>query len=222
MEDQFNKLDIPATRIKAVNGNNLSDNRILEIKKDQPFLSHYSSPRKGEIGAFLSHYKAWQKISEQTEDFGIVLEDDVRLNEQLINDLPKIISMMKNKDIVDISGRKGFCRSEKFKKNKNHELIQFNTPPLGMLGKIIGKDAAKYLFKNNSKYRAPVDVMLQKTYQHKLEIWSVNEEYVTHNDRDIGGSTIQNNKKIAERINRELKRPFWRLGIIFRNLIKLR
>ena len=129
---------------------------------------------------------------------------------------------MKKTDIVDISGRRGFWKSAKSKKNKNYELIQFNTPPLGMLGKVIGKDAAKYLFKNNSKYRGPVDVMLQKTYQHKLEIWSVNKGYVTHNDRDIGGSTIQNNKKIAEKINRELKRPFWRLGIIIRNLIKLR
>lgn len=220
IKDQFNSSNIKLTRVQATDGSSLDQNLISEIQRSQSILEHFQKPKPGEIGAFFSHQAVWNLIANQDEDFSIVIEDDVIVDQALFDDFICLISDIDTEDIIDISGRKGFVSVDKKPLKNNISLTRYSTPPLGMTGKIIGKQAAVKLYNFMPEYLSPVDVMVQKVYQHKVCIWSTNKCYIKHADQLVGGTTIQTkDRNFSKKILRELKRPLWRAAIKFRNLI---
>ncbi|PWG05430.1 glycosyltransferase family 25 protein [Polaribacter aquimarinus] len=207
MEKQFNELNIPITRISAVYGKDLDRVFIKKEKKKHNILAHFPFPNDGEIGICLTHFKLWEFLSKQPEDFSIVLEDDALIQNNLIKDLERILKKVTIDTFVDISGKKGFYSLE-----KNELINKYLIPPVLMIGQIIGKNAAKKLYENLSNYYAPIDVMKQDIYKHRVALYSTNKSYVVSIDKKIGGSTIQQNNMIVwKKIIREIIRPFWQL-----------
>ena len=211
MENQFEKLDIPITRISATYGKELDKEFLKKEKKKHQILAHFPTPNNGEIGICLTHFKLWKFLAEQPEDFSIVLEDDALIQEDFFKDLEKLLAQISTNDFLDISGKKGF-----YPLKKNELTSLFLMPPVLMIGQIIGKDAAKKLLENLSDYYAPIDVMKQDVYKHKAPLFSTNKQYVISNDKAIGGTTIQQkNLPKLTKIIREILRPFWQLLALF-------
>ena len=211
MENQFEKLDIPITRISATYGKELDKEFLKKEKKKHQILAHFPTPNNGEIGICLTHFKLWKFLAEQPEDFSIVLEDDALIQEDFFKDLEKLLAQISTNDFLDISGKKGF-----YNLKKTELTSLFLMPPVLMIGQIIGKDAAKKLLENLSDYYAPIDVMKQDVYKHKVPLFSTNKQYVISNDKAIGGTTIQQkNLPKLTKIIREILRPFWQLLALF-------
>jgi hypothetical protein len=57
---------------------------------------------------------------------------------------------------------------------------------------------------------------------HGVQTWSLENGCIFHADNEVGGSTINSSKKktLKVRINRELKRPLWRLYIVIKNMFQ--
>jgi glycosyl transferase family 25 len=220
MVQQLLNLGIASQRINAVDGALLDREYTDYIIANQSLADHFMAPKLGEIGAFESHRLSWDIISKQVEDFALVLEDDIKVSPEFFKDISLILDNITTSDIVDVSGRKGFIIDSELVLNDDLKLFKYSTPPLGMTGKIIGRDAAKTLLETFPLYTAPVDVMVQKIYQHQVSILSVNKIYLSHIDQELGGTTIQS-KDISQtqKVFRELKRPFWRLAIKIMNYI---
>ena len=211
MENQFKKLNIPITRIPAIYGKELNKTKLKKENASHNILAHFPLPNDGEIGICLTHFKLWKFLSEQPEDFSIILEDDALINSEFFEDLPQLLLQITANDFLDISGKKGFYSLE-----KTMLLNKFLIPPVLMIGQVIGKNAAKNLATNLSKYYAPIDVMKQDVYKHKVALFSTNKQYVKSIDKQIGGSTIQqNNMIIWKKVVREIIRPFWQLISLF-------
>lgn len=211
MENQFKELNIPITRISAVYGKELDPNLLKKEKSKHNILAHYPFPNDGEIGICLTHFKLWDFLSKQPEDFSIVLEDDAQINNDFFKDLELLLEKITLDDFIDISGKKGFYSLE-----KNDLLNTFLMPPVLMIGQIIGRGAAKKLSNNLSDYYAPIDVMKQDVYKHKVKLYSTNKQYVFSIDKKIGGSTIQQNNMIVwKKALREIFRPLWQLIALF-------
>jgi glycosyl transferase family 25 len=209
MENQFEKLDIPITRISATYGKELDKEFLKKEKKKHQILAHFPTPNNGEIGICLTHFKLWKFLAEQPEDFSIVLEDDALIQEDFFKDLEKLLAQISTNYFLDISGKKGF-----YPLKKTELTSLFLMPPVLMIGQIIGKGAAKKLLENLSDYYAPIDVMKQDVYKHK--VFSTNKQYVISNDKAIGGTTIQQkNLPKLTKIIREILRPFWQLLALF-------
>jgi len=168
-------------------------------------------PNDGEIGICLTHFKLWEFLSKQPEDFSIVLEDDALVNVDFFNDLEQLLSRITSNDFLDISGKKGF-----YPLTKDDLITKFLMPPVLMIGQIIGNNAAKKLSNNLSDYYAPIDVMKQDVYKHKVPLYSTNKQYVISIDKKIGGSTIQQNNMIVwKKVIREIVRPLWQICSLF-------
>ena len=207
MEDQFKKLNIPALRISATYGKELDNEFLKSKKRKHHILAHFPLPNDGEIGICLTHFKLWKFLSKQPEDFSIIFEDDALINDDFFNDLEQLLSQITINDFLDISGKKGF-----YSLDKNELIIKFLIPPVLMIGQIIGRNAAKKLSNNLSDYYAPIDVMKQDVYKHKVPLYSTNKKYVVSIDKKVGGSTIQQNNIIVwKKVIREIIRPFWQL-----------
>lgn len=211
MEKQFQKLDIPITRFSAVYGKELGKDFLKKEKKKHQILAHFPFPNDGEIGICLTHFKLWKFLANQPEDFSIVLEDDALLHEDFFKDLQQLLDQITFDDFLDISGKKGF-----FELEKNELIKKYLMPPVLMIGQIIGKNAAANLSKNLSNYYAPIDVMKQDVYKHKVPLFSTVKKYVKTNDTNVGGTTIQQkNLPKFTKIIRELIRPIWQLLALF-------
>jgi glycosyl transferase family 25 len=200
-------LKVPITRISAVYGKELDATILKKEKRKHNILAHFPYPNDGEIGICLTHFKLWEFLSKQPEDFSIVLEDDAEIHPDFFKDLEQLLSQITTNDFLDISGKKGFYSLE-----KTALLNKFLMPPVLMIGQIIGKNAAKKLSENLSDYYAPIDVMKQDVYKHKVPLFSTNKQYVVSIDKKMGGSTIQQNNMILWKKGiREIIRPFWQL-----------
>ncbi|WP_298883515.1 glycosyltransferase family 25 protein [uncultured Polaribacter sp.] len=211
MENQFKELNIPITRIPAIYGKKLDKKVLKKEKSKHQILAHFPFPNDGEIGICLTHFKLWNFLSKQPEDFSIVLEDDAEIHKDFFNDLEAILIQITTDDFIDISGKKGFYSLE-----KNKLLNKFLMPPVLMIGQIIGKNAAIKLTDNLSDYYAPIDVMKQDVYKHRVKLYSTNKQYVVSIDKKMGGSTIQQNNMILwKKAIREIIRPFWQILSLF-------
>jgi glycosyl transferase family 25 len=96
MVQTFEAANLNFSRIDAVNGRDLN---LLQLRnegfyKPAPEESRWLNP--GEVGAYLSHRKAWKQILKDGVSYGIVLEDDVEFDadfeiriQELINQAPK-------------------------------------------------------------------------------------------------------------------------------------
>lgn len=211
MEKQFSSLSIPITRISAINGAELSDLILRKARSEKNLFAHFSKLQAGEIGCFLSFIKSFTLANKQEEDFAILFEDDALIDKAFFDDLQDILKDINIDYFVDITGRAGFMNIA------SHNLInKFVVPPFRNTAQIIGKNAGKKLFENLQTYSAPIDVVLQDIYKHKVHIYSTKKKYVSHNDFNVGGTTAQNkNINISKKIIREIIRPFWQLVSFF-------
>ena len=211
MENQFKALKIPVTRISATYGKDLNANFLKKEKAKHNILAHFPYPNDGEIGICLTHFKLWEFLANQPEDFSIVLEDDAEVYNHFFEDLEQLLSQITINDFLDISGKKGFYSLE-----KTVLLNKYLMPPVLMIGQIIGKNAAQKLSDNLGDYYAPIDVMKQDVYKHKVPLYSTNKQYVVSIDKKMGGSTIQQNNMIVwKKTIREIMRPFWQILTLF-------
>jgi len=113
MRQSLNILGIEAIFWKAVDGKQLSDNKLekLGIK----ILPNYLDPitnqpmSLGEIGCFLSHYNIWKDMMTKNYSKIIILEDDVKFNRnfksRLLNQLAALENHWNEVDFVYL-GRK--------------------------------------------------------------------------------------------------------------------
>jgi hypothetical protein len=56
-------------------------------------------------------------------------------------------------------------------------------------------------------------------WRHGVQTWSLERGCLTHQTQEVGGSTIQNKKRISIKLKNELMRPLYRMKIIARNIV---
>ena len=207
MELQFKKLNISITRMPAVYGKELHPLFLKKAKSQHNLLTHYPNLNDGEIGLIKTYFDLWKIVARQEEDFAVILEDDALVNENFPNDLKELLHTINDQDFVDISGTKGF-----YKISSNHLTTKYLVPSLRTTGQIIGKKAAIKMSKNLTSYCSPIDVIKQDVFKHQTQVLTTNKSYVSSNDKNIGGSTIQQKKMPQyKKIIREVIRPIWQL-----------
>jgi len=215
---QLLKNSIKFKRIDAIEGVKL-ESKALENYQNQSKYSfqHYSALSPGEIGCSLSWHKAWALASNADNQAIIVLEDDVEI---LDNFTKTIFALEKDHNeniVIDLSGKQGFLEKER-KIINGVTLIRYSTPPLGNQGVICGKNAAKRLLNNVAEFGSPSDTLRQMIWRHGVQTWSLERGCLSHQTQEVGGSTIQNRKRIYTKIKNELMRPIYRGTIIVRNI----
>ena len=87
MESQLTEISANFERIPAVDGSSLASEE-YEAAVNWEELGPKGLTR-GEVGCFLSHRLAWQRIAAASERFGVVLEDDILISkngDRFLND----------------------------------------------------------------------------------------------------------------------------------------
>lgn len=170
-EDQIIAQDLSCERISAVRGSNLSKEEVDCVYDAQLNKKHYMKPLSlGEIGCYLSHRSAWQKIVDEQLDFAIVLEDDCKL-EASFEEITQIVQNLENWDYIKLTGPRGGRKNQECLTVKpGFSITHFNKVPTSASGQVISQMGAQKLLRNSQPFFRPVDVDIQHYWEREIDV----------------------------------------------------
>ena len=224
--DRFNyisqQLEHQNLSFKRIPGVDIKERQDLKNKyysKVRNKLDYHTPLTDGEIGCYIAHRNAWKAILDDDIDFGLVLEDDAYLSENLKFILDNLHNTKSDWDILKLadlstSPRKG-TNIEKFQK---FDIQSYYKPPTLCIAEVITRKGAKILLNLSNTFGRPVDVDKQWFCFKGLKIKGIKPYPVNCNNQFKSEiDSIQNRKyslSFKERFIRRLKRI--KLNLIYK------
>ncbi|TQV76515.1 glycosyltransferase family 25 protein [Aliikangiella marina] len=168
-------------RLDAVNGSLLSQSQIDKIYQFNQGAQYYKTLSKGEIGCYLSHRKAWQKIVTEQLDFAVILEDDFASCGQLGEVIRALENLKYPWDYIKLAehSRK---RNSVFEWQQDHlSLCIYDKVPARTLAQAVSLTGAKKLLVHSEQITRPIDIDLQHWWEKDLSIFGLSQVPVTPN-----------------------------------------
>lgn len=161
---ELKKHNIEFERISGVDG------RKLDVKECSQYDSKRSNAYTGrdllgsEIGCYLSHKKALETFVNSDADLGLILEDDLHLNEKFTTMLLEIVKVLNSNTndwaVVNIAANKRKL-SKIIMTIQGHDLLKAYYFPILALGLLWSKQGAKSFLASMGDIYTPIDVEIQ-------------------------------------------------------------
>lgn len=192
MTDRLAAAGIAFERIAAVDGMTLSDAEFREQTRENRF---YKPLRRGEVGCYLSHLLALQRFIDSSRPYGLLLEDDLVLPDDLAGLLAAAVALReKTRDTrlswdvlklangrsrhIDLSPLEG-----------QHRLVEFGpSVPITTAAALWTRDGAIRWVQGFRGVSRPVDCDLQHPWEYGLCIRSVHPVPITAGTDSVMGS----------------------------------
>ena len=219
ISQQLEQQNLSFKRIPGVDIKERQDLKNKYYSKVRNKLDYHTPLTDGEIGCYIAHRNAWKAILDDDIDFGLVLEDDAYLKENLKLILDNLHNTKSDWDILKLadlstSPRKG-TNIEKFQK---FDIQSYYKPPTLCIAEVITRKGAKILLNLSNTFGRPVDVDKQWFCFKGLKIKGIKPYPVNCNNQFKSEiDSIQNRKNslsFKERFIRRLKRI--KLNLIYK------
>jgi GR25 family glycosyltransferase involved in LPS biosynthesis len=212
-------LPCPAEIMEAVDGREITDDQVAACYRRTLHRPHYPFElSRGEIACFLSHRAAWSAIVERGLDAGLVVEDDVAVDEPFAKVFAEAAGLIEPGDYIRFPRWERGEVGETIHSVGDMSIIEPFLPTLGMQAQLVGREAARSLLAATETFDRPVDSMVQMQWLHGARILSARPITIREIDRELGGTVLQNKKKgFMERLHHELYRPLMRSAVARRN-----
>ena len=175
----FSSMGISLERVSAVDGklNDLSlyfDDELCRKEMGR-------SIQPGEVGCFLSHVKAIQKFWESDADYAIILEDDALPNDDFLEVVDDLISVLRKKDdsvyAVNL-GASDFKYSSNYCKISSVTLRCAHRFPMLTTGILWSKSGAEFFLENHKFICMPYDNYLRFLFSGSNKAFSIQPSIV--------------------------------------------
>jgi len=206
---------VPCSVISAVDGSLLSDAEISRVYHRRLYTPSYIAElRRAEIGCFLSHRRAWQKIATGSADIVLVLEDDMQLQQPQFDAALKFaLANVLPGDYLKFHAGKIQTESTVLRADGPNSIIMPQVAPLGATSQLITREAAQKLLDSSVVFDRPVDTFIQMTWITGVPVKVVTPCCIAEISRELGGSTISQKKNLWTSLMREFRRPVYRMQI---------
>ena len=201
---QLDDLRIPNTRVAAIDGAKLGENELKNHVKRKGILYRWIrdlSP--AEIGAGLSHRKAWEQVAQGEHPGGFVFEDDFTLDANL----PVIIDAIGNLRMdapalikLYVPERRDPWHYESgciagVPLTDEHRLILPGQAQWGALAYYVNRAGALRLVESAKRFNRPLDDVVRRTWETGVTVLHVIPSPVRHAD---GPSVIGPSRREAQ------------------------
>ena len=173
MRSEIEPTKISYSRIEAVNGPELIK-PIKEFNKKRFNILTGKVQNLREIGCYLSHIRALETFLQSDANYGLILEDDVRLQKDILQLLNKAIDYSQFWDLLRLSSsREGeFIKIRQL--NHDYELA-YNTKVLKNTGAyLLSRKAAQNCVQKMLPMCLPYDVALDREWDFELKAACIN------------------------------------------------
>ena len=125
-----------------------------------------------EIACAVSHRTLWKQLLDDDEaDYYCIFEDDTFINKDLIEIINS--KSLKNIDFIKFSGIKTPPHRTFATYNDKYKIVKFAYGPLDAAAYRISKDGANRLLSYTHNLNYPIDVMMDRTYEHGVPIYAI-------------------------------------------------
>lgn len=213
---------IPCTILDAVDGRTLPEaTRDARCGRALHRPRYPFALRPAEIGCFLSHRRAWQEILDRDLDGGLILEDDVDLDEPGFGRALEVaFDALRSADLVRL---RLMHRTDARRRRRTVSMIDWPiVTPLGTQAQVVGRAGASRLLAASQRFDRPVDVFIQMRWVSGIAACEVSPSHVRDLTVGLGGSTIQSRGRgITAQISRSLARARYRACVRWLSLTRL-
>ncbi|MGG7645477.1 glycosyltransferase family 25 protein [Rhodovulum sp. YNF3179] len=187
-------------RIEAVNGWELPEDEIARVYDAETNRRRARHPLvRPEIGCYLSHIAAWERIAAGDAPGGIVFEDDF----EAADDLGRVLELLsadggRDWDMVKLFS---FDASPKTVRHRphgpNHDLVIPYRVPTCMIGYALTRAAAAHLARRAVPFFRPVDEDQKFFWETGLRVALVLPPPITVGDQQAATGTIGTARRAA-------------------------
>ncbi len=209
------RLPVKAEIVDAVDALNMSEGDVAAVYTRSLHSPYYPFElRKSEVACFLSHRKAWQTIVDRKLDAGLIIEDDVEVDDAFAAQLQLAIDTVQPADYIRFPRWPRGEAGPEVAREKANTIIHPELPGLGMQMQLVGREAAIALLAATERFDRPVDTTIQMRWLHPVRVLSARPITIREIDLDLGGSVVQGkNKTLPGRLKREILRPLYRVTL---------
>ncbi len=219
IEARCNIIGLQYERISGILGKKLNDKEI-ETYTGNSFICKNFCPLPA-LGCALSHLKAWKRIIDSDDPYGIVFEDDAYFDDNFIQETNRIMTEKIPRDygmvFLGCFGRCDYNKSypvisklyTSVLKTNKHKIIndEVYVPefPLGLHGYILSKSCALFLYeKINKNIKSHIDFQITTLLasQEKYKVYALKNNLVNQ----VVDTQTSNN--IQHDIPKMLYKPF--------------
>ena len=204
---ELTKAGIEWERLEAVNGRSLSASRLAEVYDGEANRRRARHPLvPGEIGCYLSHLAAWQRLVDSDAPGAIVLEDDFRVDGNLATVLEAL-----ERDDGEWELAKLFAFKPVALEGEVRDLVdgvRIGKPrrvPSTTLGYAIRRTGAERLLVSSLPFCRPIDEDHKFYWETGLKIAMVDPVPLAMGTQDTVSGTIGDARRTA---NRDDTRPW--------------
>lgn len=146
----------------AVNGRELPAERVQALYDARRNSREFPKPLgRGEIGCYASHLECWRRIVASGEPAALVLEDDVRLDDDLAQVLGELLRDGPTFDMVKLIGRARESIRRRVRSVGTRSLIEYFRAPSWTGAYLVSGAGARKLLQARARFFRPIDVDLK-------------------------------------------------------------
>ncbi len=217
VKDLISKSPFETEIVDAVDGAKLSQAEIDACFSEKPLLQpvYPFGLNAGEIGCFLSHMRAWQKIVDQDLTAGLVFEDDVQIDTEIFAAaLGAAKAWSPDYGFIQFQVRKVAPDNPELGQIGSNKLVRPVPTLLRCSAQLVNNATAKKLLELTARFDRPVDTLLQMHWITGVQPVCVVPSGVTDRTQETGGSTLSLKRPMHVKILREIMRFSYRRKII--------
>ncbi len=189
MAVQLARLGVEAQWIEAVDGRALEPTRRSAHCRES-FAAFHSPLTPAEVGCYLSHLKALERIAEADWPRAVVLEDDVLLPADFV---PRLNLLCREADaaldLIKLAGR--LRRRLVLQELTNGDrLVRYRRPPIGAYALMWSSAGARKMLAHSRLVRRPFDVEIKHWWEMQLQIATLVPALVSLDATSRHASTI--------------------------------
>lgn len=159
----------------------------------------------GELGCWASHYSLWQRCVAEDIPF-LILEDDILIDKKLPSLLDSLTEVSKKLTYLRLAGIFDNKYSRLVEEVGGLEVRRYTKSVCGTQAYIIYPEAARTLLDASEQWNYPVDIFLDRYWDHGILSYSVVPWLVSL--RDMGSDIQRNGKPNLSKLQRLHKEWF--------------
>lgn len=186
---QLERLGLPWTRLPAVDARTLTAQQRAALDERAYERKHGKTPAPGELGCYLSHVAAMQALLASPHRFGLVLEDDVILQDSLPAVLRGLAAHPDRWDVVKLSAVHSGTPVPYLEVAPGHRLAVMLSRCTGSSAYLVNRHAAEVYARELLPMSLPHDHVVDQGWRFGLKFRLVTPTPCGHDDRI--GTTIE-------------------------------
>lgn len=135
--------------------------------------------KKGEVGCYLSHRAVWRELIESGDEAWCVMEDDIALADGFKTTTAELFDAREHWDVVRLFGLNKRPQRAYAVLPGDARIMWMDRHPVGCQCYVITRDAAARLLAYTARIVHPIDVALDRNWEHGLRLFITSPEFVS-------------------------------------------